>query len=66
MLKNMIERMRQRTEDLKEKAIDPYATSPEISPPVSEYGHAGRKHLRHKSESHKSHCHTLTLQHPSY
>uniref|UniRef100_A0A3Q1K9P7 Cyclic nucleotide-binding domain-containing protein n=1 Tax=Anabas testudineus TaxID=64144 RepID=A0A3Q1K9P7_ANATE len=31
----MIKRLRERTEMLKEKTIDPYATSPEISPPVT-------------------------------
>lgn len=49
MLRNMIKRLKQRTADLREKAIDPYATSPEVSPPVSEYGHTGRKQLRLKS-----------------
>lgn len=37
-LRSLIKRLRERTEILKEKAIDPYATSPEISPPVSKYG----------------------------
>uniref|UniRef100_A0AAQ6IUX2 Cyclic nucleotide-binding domain-containing protein n=1 Tax=Anabas testudineus TaxID=64144 RepID=A0AAQ6IUX2_ANATE len=36
-LRGMIKRLRERTEMLKEKTIDPYATSPEISPPVSKY-----------------------------
>ncbi|XP_055363998.1 cyclic nucleotide-gated cation channel beta-3 isoform X4 [Betta splendens] len=34
-LRGLIKRLRERTETLKEKAIDPYATSPEISPPVT-------------------------------
>lgn len=38
-LRNMIKNLREQTEMLREKAIDPYATSPEISPPVSKYGH---------------------------
>ena len=33
-----MQRLRERTEELKEKAIDPYASSPEVSPPVSKYG----------------------------
>lgn len=36
-LRGLIKRLRERTEILKEKAIDPYATSPEITPPVSKY-----------------------------
>lgn len=36
-LRNLAKQLRERTQLLKEKAIDPYATSPEISPPVSEY-----------------------------
>uniref|UniRef100_A0A3Q3VZ33 Cyclic nucleotide-binding domain-containing protein n=1 Tax=Mola mola TaxID=94237 RepID=A0A3Q3VZ33_MOLML len=35
MLRNMIKRLKQRTADLREKAVDPYATSPEVSPPVT-------------------------------
>ncbi|KAM7370092.1 hypothetical protein PAMP_011375 [Pampus punctatissimus] len=34
-LRNVIKRLRQRTEIFKEKVIDPYATSPEITPPVT-------------------------------
>lgn len=34
-LRNLAKRLKERTEILKEKAADPYATSPEISPPVS-------------------------------
>ncbi|XP_070709434.1 cyclic nucleotide-gated channel beta-3-like [Pempheris klunzingeri] len=34
-LRNLAKRLKERTEILKEKAIDPYATSPEISPPVT-------------------------------
>ena len=43
-LRKLVQRMRERTEELKEKAIDPYASSPEVSPPVSKYGrvHANR------------------------
>lgn len=36
-LRGLIKRLRDRTEMLREKAIDPYATSPEITPPVSKY-----------------------------
>ncbi|XP_042366610.1 cyclic nucleotide-gated cation channel beta-3-like [Plectropomus leopardus] len=35
MLRHVLKNMRDRTEALKEKAIDPYATSPEITPPVT-------------------------------
>lgn len=38
-LRNLISRLKERTKELKEKAIDPYTTSPEISPPVSTYEH---------------------------
>ncbi|XP_075870978.1 cyclic nucleotide-gated channel beta-3-like [Nelusetta ayraudi] len=34
-LRNLARMLRERTQVLKEKAIDPYATSPEISPPVT-------------------------------
>ncbi|KAM6900458.1 cyclic nucleotide-gated channel beta-3 [Xenentodon cancila] len=34
-LRNIIQRLKERTEVLKEKVIDPYATSPEITPPVT-------------------------------
>ncbi|XP_034428969.1 cyclic nucleotide-gated cation channel beta-3 [Hippoglossus hippoglossus] len=34
-LRDVIKRLRERTEMLREKAIDPYATSPEITPPVT-------------------------------
>uniref|UniRef100_A0A7N8Y944 Cyclic nucleotide-gated cation channel beta-3-like n=1 Tax=Mastacembelus armatus TaxID=205130 RepID=A0A7N8Y944_9TELE len=34
-LRGLIKRLRERTEMLREKAIDPYATSPEITPPVT-------------------------------
>ncbi|KAJ8276902.1 hypothetical protein GJAV_G00069180 [Gymnothorax javanicus] len=37
MLRNIIQRMRERTELYKEKVIDPYASSPEHSPPVSKF-----------------------------
>lgn len=33
----IVQHYRQRTEQFKEKVIDPYASSPERSPPVSEY-----------------------------
>lgn len=36
-LRKVIQQMRQRTQMFKEKVIDPYASSPERSPPVSEY-----------------------------
>uniref|UniRef100_A0A087XRB0 Cyclic nucleotide gated channel subunit beta 3, tandem duplicate 1 n=1 Tax=Poecilia formosa TaxID=48698 RepID=A0A087XRB0_POEFO len=35
VLRNVIKSLRERTEILKEKSIDPYATSPEITPPVT-------------------------------
>ncbi|PWA24993.1 hypothetical protein CCH79_00016008 [Gambusia affinis] len=35
VLRNVIKSLRERTEILKEKSIDPYATSPEITPPVN-------------------------------
>ncbi|KAE8280029.1 Cyclic nucleotide-gated cation channel beta-3 [Larimichthys crocea] len=34
-LKDLATRLKERTQELKEKAIDPYATSPEITPPVT-------------------------------
>lgn len=37
-LRDLVKKLRERTELLREKAIDPYATSPEITPPVSKYG----------------------------
>lgn len=37
-IRNLIGRLKERTKVLKEKAIDPYSTSPEITPPVSKYG----------------------------
>lgn len=42
-LRNLIGKLKERTKELKEKAIDPYTTSPEISPPVSKYGHVSAK-----------------------
>uniref|UniRef100_A0A8B9HPU1 Cyclic nucleotide gated channel subunit beta 3, tandem duplicate 2 n=1 Tax=Astyanax mexicanus TaxID=7994 RepID=A0A8B9HPU1_ASTMX len=36
-LRDVIKRMRERTNMYKEKVVDPYASSPERSPPVSEY-----------------------------
>lgn len=38
-LRAIVKRMRDRLELYKEKAVDQYASSPEISPPVSEYKH---------------------------
>lgn len=38
-IRSLVKKLRERTEMLREKAIDPYATSPEITPPVSKYGH---------------------------
>ncbi|XP_021178812.2 cyclic nucleotide-gated cation channel beta-3 isoform X2 [Fundulus heteroclitus] len=35
VLRSVIKKLRERNEFLKEKAIDPYATSPEITPPVT-------------------------------
>uniref|UniRef100_A0A8C5HCE4 Cyclic nucleotide-gated cation channel beta-3-like n=1 Tax=Gouania willdenowi TaxID=441366 RepID=A0A8C5HCE4_GOUWI len=51
-LRGVIKSLRERRNILKEKAIDPYATSPEITPPVSKYTptqqpdglHPGRNH----------------------
>ncbi|KAK7881270.1 hypothetical protein WMY93_029679 [Mugilogobius chulae] len=34
-LRDVVKHLRERTEKLKEKVIDPYATSPEITPPVT-------------------------------
>ncbi|XP_039983452.1 cyclic nucleotide-gated cation channel beta-3 [Xiphias gladius] len=34
-LRDLVKRLRERTEMLKERVIDPYATSPEITPPVT-------------------------------
>ncbi|XP_073344148.1 cyclic nucleotide-gated channel beta-3-like [Pagrus major] len=34
-LRKLVQRLRERTEELREKAIDPHASSPEISPPVT-------------------------------
>lgn len=36
-LRNIIKQVRDRLELYKEKVVDQYASSPEISPPVSEY-----------------------------
>lgn len=36
-LRNIVKRLRDRKGELKLKSIDPYATSPEITPPVSKY-----------------------------
>lgn len=36
-LLKIVHQMQQRTQIYKEKVIDPYASSPECSPPVSEY-----------------------------
>ena len=38
-LRAIVKLMRERLELYKEKAIDVYASSPEITPPVSEYKH---------------------------
>lgn len=38
-LRAIVKRMRERLEIYKEKVVDQYASSPEISPPVSEYTH---------------------------
>ena len=38
-LRSIVKLMRERLELYKEKVIDQYASSPEISPPVSEYKH---------------------------
>lgn len=42
-LRSLISRLKERTKVLKEKATDPYTTSPEITPPVSKYGHVSAK-----------------------
>ncbi|XP_045919919.1 cyclic nucleotide-gated cation channel beta-3-like [Micropterus dolomieu] len=34
-IRSLVKKLRERTETLREKAIDPYATSPEITPPVT-------------------------------
>lgn len=47
-LRNLVKSLRERTEILREKAIDPYATSPEISPPVSKYGHVQSNNIENK------------------
>lgn len=39
-LRAIVKRMRDRQVLYKEKAVDQYASSPEISPPVSEYKHS--------------------------
>uniref|UniRef100_A0AAQ6ILZ1 Cyclic nucleotide-binding domain-containing protein n=1 Tax=Anabas testudineus TaxID=64144 RepID=A0AAQ6ILZ1_ANATE len=49
----MIKRLRERTEMLKEKTIDPYATSPEISPPVSKYKEKKKKDEEKRLEAEK-------------
>uniref|UniRef100_A0A8C7ZT94 Cyclic nucleotide gated channel subunit beta 3, tandem duplicate 1 n=1 Tax=Oryzias sinensis TaxID=183150 RepID=A0A8C7ZT94_9TELE len=42
VLRGVIKALRERKEILKEKVIDPYATSPEITPPVSKFGRIAR------------------------
>lgn len=39
-LRSIVKRMRDRLQLYKEKVVDQYASSPEISPPVSEYKHS--------------------------
>lgn len=40
-LRSIAKRMKERLNLYKEKVVDQYASSPEISPPVSEYQHHG-------------------------
>lgn len=42
-LRAIIKQMRERQELYKEKVVDQYASSPEISPPVSEYKHGATR-----------------------
>lgn len=42
-LRYLVKKLKERTETLREKAADPYASSPEISPPVSKYQHVGQQ-----------------------
>lgn len=58
-LRSLVKRLRERTEILREKAIDPYATSPEISPPVSKYERAGGKQTQVRAESCLTHRRSL-------
>lgn len=60
-LRDLIKRLRERTEMLKEKVIDPYATSPEITPPVSKYRHTVQTAQRQKTTTTLTHCHSLHL-----
>lgn len=73
-LKDLATRLKERTQELKEKAIDPYATSPEITPPVSKYEHVqtntrrGNRHtdvVRGLSPYSPFLCRSLPVQHLS-
>lgn len=47
----LAKKLKERTEILKEKAIDPYATSPEVTPPVSKCGQKQASMLREKNNN---------------
>lgn len=51
VLRDIVLRLRERTATYKQKVVDPYATSPEISPPVS-------ASLEHTHTYVKTHTHT--------
>uniref|UniRef100_A0A3Q3Q4E9 Cyclic nucleotide-binding domain-containing protein n=1 Tax=Monopterus albus TaxID=43700 RepID=A0A3Q3Q4E9_MONAL len=48
ILRGLIKRLRERTEMLKEKVRDPYATSPEITPPVTKMAEEKKKNDEEK------------------
>uniref|UniRef100_A0A3Q3BJ69 Cyclic nucleotide-gated cation channel beta-3-like n=1 Tax=Kryptolebias marmoratus TaxID=37003 RepID=A0A3Q3BJ69_KRYMA len=43
VLRSVIRRLRERNASLREKVVDPYATSPEVTPPVSKCGRKRRR-----------------------
>lgn len=47
----LAKKLKERIEILKEKAIDPYATSPEVTPPVSKCGQKQASMLREKNNN---------------
>lgn len=66
MLRSLAKKLRERTQELKEKSIDPYATSPEITPPVSKCAHMQPTRLQKantqtQSKRYQTHRHPAAL-----
>lgn len=57
ILRSVVQRLRERNEMLKVKVIDPYATSPEVTPPVSKCGRKRhrRSKLKHRGDGNPPH-----------